>query len=109
MIQSKKGRNSREEKIVDEVGKKEIRKQRARSTKDRSVWFGLGMFGLVGWSVAFPTVIGTVIGIWIDKKFGGRFSWTLILLVGGLLLGCFVAWQWVNKELKTIDREKKNE
>ncbi|MHB8205511.1 MAG: AtpZ/AtpI family protein, partial [Desulfomonilaceae bacterium] len=34
------------------VGAKEIRKMEARRGGNRSIWFGLGMFGIVGWSVA---------------------------------------------------------
>lgn len=42
----------------EEVGAKEKRKLKAERHKDRDVWFGLGMFGLVGWSVALPTLLG---------------------------------------------------
>jgi ATP synthase protein I len=42
----------------EQVGEKELRKVRARRQKNRSIWFGLGMFGVVGWSVAIPTLIG---------------------------------------------------
>jgi ATP synthase protein I len=100
---------SREEKIIDDVGKKEVRKQRARSTGDDSVWFGLGIFGLIGWSISIPTLIGAAIGILLDKKYAGGLSWTLILLFGGLLIGCSIAWHWISKELKTIERSKKND
>ena len=50
----------------------------------RSVWFGLGMFGLIGWSVAIPTLLGAALGQWVDKHYPGRFSWTLTLLLLGL-------------------------
>ena len=33
--------------LIEKVGAKEDRKIRARREKDRGVWFGLGMFGLV--------------------------------------------------------------
>jgi len=103
-LQGKKtGENS--ERFAEEVGKKEKRKIRARRQKDkRSVWFGLGMFGIVGWSVAIPTIIGILIGIWIDTKWPGRFSWTLMLLFIGVILGCFNAWYWVSKERKEIEK-----
>lgn len=86
------------ERWAREAEEKEQRKVRARKEGDRSVWFGLGMFGLVGWSVAIPTVVGALIGIWIDKKFPSQHSWTIMGIVIGVLIGCFNAWRWMNKE-----------
>jgi ATP synthase protein I len=82
-----------------EVKQKEDRKVRARQEKDRGVWFGLGMFGLVGWSVAIPTLIGLAVGIWIDSRWPGPHSWTLMGLIIGAALGCLNAWFWVKREI----------
>lgn len=71
---------------------------KGRREKDRSIWFGLGMFGLIGWSVAIPTLIGVAVGIWIDNTWPSRFSWTLMLLFNGVILGCVNAWYWVKRE-----------
>ena len=71
---------------------------RARQEKDRGVWFGLGMFGLIGWSVAIPTVIGIAVGIWIDAKWPSSYSWTLMFLIIGVIVGCLNAWYWVRRE-----------
>jgi predicted F0F1-ATPase subunit len=49
------------------------------------VWFGLGMMGLIGWSVAIPTLLGAALGIWLDSRHPGSHSWTLALLVAGLV------------------------
>jgi len=84
--------------LVREVNRKEQRKQKARREGDRGVWFGLGMFGLVGWSVAVPTLVGTAAGIWLDRTFPGPYSWTLMLLVCGVALGCLIAGYWVKRE-----------
>jgi ATP synthase protein I len=86
--------------LIEKVGGKEDRKMRARREKDRGVWFGLGMFGLVGWSVAIPSVVGIGLGIWIDTKWPSPYSWTLMCLVIGVLVGCLNAWYWVKRESK---------
>ena len=75
-------------------------KIRAQKEKHRSVWFGLGMFGLVGWAVVVPTLIGVLLGQWIDDHSYGHVSWTLNLLIVGLIIGCFNAWFWIQKENK---------
>lgn len=97
--QQKKGREAGAG-LARRVEEKEARKIRARQEKPRSIWFGLGTFGMVGWSVAIPTLLGVALGAWIDAKWPGPFSWTLMLLVGGLLLGCTNAWYWVERERK---------
>jgi ATP synthase protein I len=80
------------------VGRKAERKRKARRERDRGVWFGLGMFGLVGWSVAIPTVLGIAIGVWLDARVEDGPSWTITLLVVGVALGCLNAWYWVRRE-----------
>lgn len=84
--------------FIETVGTKENRKIRARQEEDRGVWFGLGMFGLVGWAVAIPALIGIAVGIWIDKRWPSPYSWTLMLLVIGVGVGCLNAWYWVRRE-----------
>lgn len=91
-----------------QVGNKEARKLKARQKGKQGVWFGFGMFGMIGWSVAVPALIGAGIGLWLDKHHPGRHSWTLALLVGGLVLGCLNAWHWVNKENKAIQNDEED-
>ena len=80
------------------VGNKAYRKLRARGERNRSVWFGLGMYGLIGWSVAVPTLLGISLGVWIDRRWPGPVSWTLTLLFVGIVLGCLNAWRWIKRE-----------
>jgi len=85
-----------------EVGAKAARKLKARRDSTQGVWFGVGMMGLVGWSVAVPTLLGAALGIWLDNNHPGSYSWTLTLLVVGLVIGCLNAWHWVAKEDKEM-------
>lgn len=93
-------RQKAEEKMIREVEQKASRKIRGKEERNRSIWFGLGMFGLVGWSVAIPTLICLAIGVWIDTRWPSRFSWTLMCLIMGVALGCLNAWFWVKRESK---------
>ncbi len=73
--------------VPETIGRKARRKRRARRAGRKGVWFGLGMFGLVGWSVAVPTLAGIAIGAWLDRRLPGPVSWTLAGLLGGVALG----------------------
>ena len=94
--------------LSQEVGDKAARKLRAQRHVTRTVWFGLGMMGLIGWSVAIPTLLGAFLGLWLDQRYPGGRSWTLALLVGGLAIGCLNAWHWVGKEDKEMREEQEN-
>lgn len=85
-----------------QVGSVAARKLKAQRHVTKTVWSGLGMMGLVGWSISIPTVLGATLGIWLDGTYPSDRSWTLALLVAGLGLGCFNAWHWVQKEDKDI-------
>lgn len=94
--------------LSQEVGAKAARKLRAQRHVTRTVWFGLGMMGLIGWSVAIPTLLGAALGLWLDKRHQGSHSWTLMLLVIGLVIGCWNAWYWVAKEDKAMRDEQED-
>ena len=91
-----------------EVAAKVARKLRAQRNSNQGVWFGLGMMGLVGWSVAIPALAGTALGVWLDSHHPGNHSWTLALLIAGLAIGCFNAWHWVDKENKEMREDEEN-
>lgn len=91
--------------FADQVGAKADRLLRAKRHPPQGVWFGLGMMGLIGWSIVIPTVAGALLGIWLDARHHGGRSWTLALLMAGLALGCANAWRWVAKEEKAMRRE----
>jgi ATP synthase protein I len=82
------------------ISRKVERRLKAEREKDRGVWFGFGMFGLVGWTVAIPSLIGLALGIWIDNRWPSRFSWTIMGLFMGVVIGCIGAWRWVVREGK---------
>lgn len=84
--------------LAKTVGVKERRKARARRRPERTLLFGMGTFGLVGWSVALPTLAGLALGIWLDRRVPLPFSWTLTLLVVGVAAGCLNAWYWISRE-----------
>ncbi len=94
--------------LSEEVGLKAARKLKARRNSAQGVWFGLGMMGLIGWSVVIPTLLGAALGMWLDRHYPGGHAWTLALLVAGLAIGCFNAWHWVAKEDKAIRDEQED-
>jgi ATP synthase protein I len=91
-----------------EIAEKEKRKLKALDTRN-NVWFGLGMMGMIGWSVVVPALLGVLAGVWLDKRYPQTFSWTLALLIAGLITGVVIAWYWVDKEDKEMHQHKEDD
>ncbi len=87
--------------LAGQIGAKATRKLKARKSTS-GVWFGLGMMGLIGWSVVVPTLLGAALGVWLDKHHPGTHPWTLALMVVGLTVGCLNAWYWVAQQDKAM-------
>ncbi|MFT7527472.1 MAG: ATP synthase protein I, partial [Arenicella sp.] len=89
-------------KAPDEFSKKiqrrTKRKLKSQQRKNDSAWFGLGMFGLVGWSIVVPALLSIGIGLWMDQRWPVGNSWVLTLFIVGIVLGCSNAWYWIDQE-----------
>jgi len=94
--------------LAGEIGAKAVRKLKARKST-QGVWFGLGMMGLIGWSVVVPTLLGAAAGVWLDAHHPGKHPWTLALMVVGLAIGCVNAWYWVAQQDKAMRDEPEDD
>jgi ATP synthase protein I len=90
-----------------QVAAKAALKLRSLRRGQPGIWFGLGMSGLIGWSVAAPTFLGAMVGLWWDRHHPGAHSWTLALLAAGLVVGCLNAWHWITQEDKSMHDDAK--
>ncbi len=85
------------------VSSQATRKLKVQRDGKQGVWFGLGMSGLIGWSVAVPTLGGILLGLWLDQRHPGGHSWTLMLLAAGVCIGCANAWNWVAQQDRAMN------
>jgi ATP synthase protein I len=102
MTNKPSNQDSNPQRFSQAVSEQATRKLKAKRNPLPGVWFGLGMMGLIGWSVVVPTLLGAALGIWLDQNHVGNRPWTLALLIAGLMLGCLNAWHWVSKEEKAM-------
>lgn len=75
------------------------RQRRIRAQRDagRSIGQDLALTGVIGWLLVLPTLLGIFAGRWLDRRLAGGISWTLGLLFAGLVIGCILAWQRLNR------------
>ncbi|MFA5522440.1 MAG: AtpZ/AtpI family protein [Castellaniella sp.] len=90
----------------DRIRRQARRLDKARRRTGFSPLQGLGALGVIGWSVALPTVGGALLGIWLDKVSPRDFSWTIALMLGGLAIGVIVAAEWVFKQGRALKMEE---
>jgi len=83
----------------DEAIKKEARKLKARRSKELNAWWGFSLFGLVGWSVVVPALIGVFLGGMLEHHYTGSHSWTVALLLTGICVGSVLALFLLAREL----------
>lgn len=88
---------------VEDIRRRAERMQKTRRAPGASPLRGLGAFGVIGWSVAVPTVGGAFLGLWLDRVSPQTFSWPIALILGGTVIGGMMAWTWVSKETRDRD------
>lgn len=100
--------NPKPDDSADKIQRRAQRLQHAREHPATSPLRGFSTFGMIGWSVATPTVIGALVGLWLNKHFPGDLSWPVALILGGIAVGCFIAWSWVVREERNADSSETN-
>ena len=87
-----------------EVFAREVRRRREQHDKhvrdgDSSFWQSVGMMGTIGWSVAVPTVLGVLLGRWLDGRLDSAHVFMVFFMLVGLVTGCVTAWRMVAEKI----------
>lgn len=89
--------DNKEDASAAAIRRRAERMQQTRNERKYSPLSGLGVFGVIGWSVAIPTVAGAFLGMWLNRVAPQSFSWPIALILGGVVVGAMVAWNWIEK------------
>lgn len=76
---------------------RDVHRLERRDPSGKSFWRSLSVLGTVGWSIALPAAGGAWLGHLLDQRFQGGVRFTLMFLVGGVMLGSIVAWRVVRE------------
>ncbi|HSH49054.1 MAG TPA: AtpZ/AtpI family protein [Halomonas sp.] len=95
--------SKKHDRSADAIRRSAERMKRARSGPGESPLRGLGAFGIIGWSVAIPTVGGAFLGLWLNRVAPQAFSWPIALILAGIVVGALIAWGWIDKERPRAD------
>jgi ATP synthase protein I len=85
-------------KMHEAVELRQKRRERWQKEGERSFWRNMSMIGSLGWLIITPTLMGVFLGRWLDERFGTGIFYTGALIVVGVTIGGYLAWQRINEE-----------
>ena len=70
-----------------------------KNIKDKKHWLKAIPLTSLGWDLALPIFGGVISGYLIDQYFGKNYSFTIIMLLLGILIGCYNIYRIIELEL----------
>jgi ATP synthase protein I len=93
------------ERIARAARQANSRERRGRDEPEPSLGSRLGQIGILGWSIVIPTLLGLVIGHWLDRHFGTAVFFSAPLLMIGAAFGLWSAWKWMHRQTRSKDHD----
>ncbi|MGD0674575.1 MAG: AtpZ/AtpI family protein [Polyangiaceae bacterium] len=81
--------------LDEAVERRRARREAFQRDGERSLASNLALVGTLGWLIVVPTLIGTFLGRWIDRKTSSGVTFTSACLFLGTCVGCLLAWKKV--------------
>ena len=75
-----------------------LREQRRQRASEQSIWQNLSMIGAFGWLIVVPTLLGVLLGRWLDDIFATGILFSAALIFLGVTMGGYLVWQRIKKE-----------
>jgi ATP synthase protein I len=73
------------------------RSREAEDNPEPSLGARLGQIGILGWTIIVPTLLGVVIGRWLDRIFDTGIFFSAPLIMIGAAIGFWSAWKWMHR------------
>ena len=82
---------------LDDAVARRRQRQRWQAEGERPLGRNLVMIGFLGWVIVTPTLLGILVGRWLDQRLGTGITFAGALLVADLALGCWLAWMRIHR------------
>jgi ATP synthase protein I len=79
--------------VVREIDKLEQLEREGKTRRGRSLWVQVSRVGTLGWLIALPIVGGALLGHLLDRRFDTGLTFTLAMLLLGLVIAGFTIWR----------------
>ena len=90
--------NGEQDDLYRSVEQRAERRARWKREGERPLWQNLSMIGALGWLIVTPTILGALVGRWLDHAYGQGVFWTGSLIFIGAVLGFSLAWQRIQSD-----------
>ena len=90
-------RPDKDDAMHDAVEKRARREARWQEETEPTIWDNLMFIGALGWLIVVPPLLGGLLGRWLDRVTGQPTLWSGLLIVAGIVVGAWMAWQRANK------------
>ena len=97
MTNDNQNKKENQEVFSEKIETKSKKKIKARK-EGSEIAFGLGAFGIVGWSIAIRTIALTFLELYSDWISATELSWTITMMFAGIIIGCLNAWYWIKEK-----------
>jgi|SRR6516162_8768768 ATP synthase protein I len=84
--------------MAEAIRNRQERQRRWRTEGEPSMLRFVGQIGVLGWMIVAPTLLGLFVGRWLDGTFGSGIFWSAGLLVLGVTIGFWSAWNWMHRQ-----------
>lgn len=79
--------------VAREIDRVEQLEREANSRRGRNLWVQVSRVGTLGWLIALPIVGGALLGHLLDRRLGTGLTFTLALLLTGIVLAGYTIWR----------------
>ena len=86
-----------EDRLADAARRAAERHQEAHDDPEPSLGTRLGQIGILGWTIVVPTLLGLVLGRWLDQEFGSGVFFSAPFIMIGAAIGFWSAWKWMHR------------
>lgn len=86
-----------EDRLAEAARRAAERAKRGAETPEPSLGVRLGQIGVLGWAIIVPTLIGVILGRFLDRTFATGIFFSAPLIMIGAAIGFWSAWKWMHR------------
>ncbi|MFP1632398.1 AtpZ/AtpI family protein [Zhengella sp. ZM62] len=90
--------NETDRALAEAARKSRARDEAGARDPEPSLARRFGQIGVLGWVIVGPTLLGVVIGGWLDRLLGSGITLSAALTLMGAALGLWLALRWMNEQ-----------